>query len=312
MNVTFCGHSQITKADNIANWLRNVTQDLIEQGATTFYLGGYGEFDSLAASILREQKKKYPQIELVLVLAYLNTGRDVSGYDSTVYPPLENVPRRFSISHRNRWMVESADVVVAYVLHDWGGAATTLRCAKQTKNQIIMLLNEMGIDVEDYRYDEKEEQLYTVRTISGEKYELPFNHESDGTRKLIAALPVILVALQEGRLVIIDELDAKLHPKLLRYVISMFKNKKINKYGAQLLFTSHDIATMKNTVFRRDEIWFAALDENHSSQVYSLYEIRREDKERVNSTAAFDKQYLEGRYGADPYLQNMLSGGEWI
>ena len=71
MNVTFCGHSQITKADNIANWLRNVTQDLIEQGATTFYLGGYGEFDSLAASILREQKKKYPQIELVLVLAYL-------------------------------------------------------------------------------------------------------------------------------------------------------------------------------------------------------------------------------------------------
>ena len=50
---------------------------------------------------------------------------------------------------------------------------------------------------------------------------------------------------------------------------------------------------MKNTVFRRDEIWFAALDENHSSQVYSLYEIRREDNERVNNTAAYDKQYLE-------------------
>ena len=94
--------------------------------------------------ILREQKKKYPQIELVLVLAYLNTGRDVSGYDSTVYPPLENVPRRFSISHRNRWMVESADVVVAYVLHDWGGAATTLRCAKQKKKQIISYRDEMG------------------------------------------------------------------------------------------------------------------------------------------------------------------------
>lgn len=183
---------------------------------------------------------------------------------------------------------------------------------EKIKNQIIMLLNEMGIDVEDYRYDDKEEQLYTIRTIKGEKYELPFDHESDGTRKLIAALPVMLVALREGRLVIIDELDAKLHPKLLRYVISMFKNRKINKYGAQLLFTSHDIATMKNTVFRRDEICFAALDETHNSQIYSLYEIRREDNERVNSTAAFDKQYLEGRYGADPYLQNMLSGGEWI
>ncbi|MGO5116571.1 hypothetical protein ACTQ33_16520 [Candidatus Avoscillospira sp. LCP25S3_F1] len=111
MNVTFCGHSQITKEDKIASWLRSVTQSLIEQGATTFFLGGYGEFDSLAASILREQKKKYPQIELVLVLAYLNTGRNTSGYDSTVYPPLETVPRRFAISHRNRWMVEASDVV---------------------------------------------------------------------------------------------------------------------------------------------------------------------------------------------------------
>ena len=112
MNVTFCGHSQITKEDKIASWLRTVTQSLIEQGATTFFLGGYGEFDSLAASILREQKKKYPQIKLVLVLAYLNTGKNTSGYDSTVYPPLETVPRRFAISHRNRWMVEASDVVV--------------------------------------------------------------------------------------------------------------------------------------------------------------------------------------------------------
>ena len=182
----------------------------------------------------------------------------------------------------------------------------------EIKKQIILLLNEMGIDVEDYRYDDKEEQLYVKRTIGGVEYELSFDHESEGTRKLIAALPVLLIALREGRLVIIDELDAKLHPKLLRYVISMFKNPRINKYGAQLLFTSHDIATMKNTVFRRDEIWFAALDDVHNSVIYSLYEIRRENNERVNSTAAFDKQYLEGRYGADPYLQNMLSGGDWI
>ena len=71
------------------------------------------------------------------------------------------------------------------------------------------------------------------------------------------------------------------------------------------------MATMKNTVFRRDEIWFAALDENHSSELYSLYDIRREDNQRVNRTASFDKQYLEGRYGADPYLQNMLNWGDW-
>lgn len=144
MTVTFCGHAQISQSKKIEQWLYDVTQKLIEQGATTFYLGGYGAFDSLAASILREQKKQYPQIDLVLVLAYLNTERNTSGYDSTVYPPLETVPRRFAISHRNRWMVESADVVVAYVLHDWGGAATTLRCAKQKKKQIISYHDEMG------------------------------------------------------------------------------------------------------------------------------------------------------------------------
>ena len=144
MTVTFCGHAQISQSEKIEKWLYDVTQKLIEQGATTFYLGGYGAFDFLAASVLRMQKKQHPQIELILVLAYLNTGRDTSGYDRTVYRPLDTVPRRFAISHRNRWMVESADVVVAYVLHDWGGAATTLRCARQKKKQIISYRDEMG------------------------------------------------------------------------------------------------------------------------------------------------------------------------
>ena len=144
MNVTFCGHAQISRSAEVERWLFDVTQYLIEQGAATFYLGGYGAFDGLAASVLREQKRRYPQIELVLVLAYLNTEQNTSGYDSTVYPPLENVPRHFAISHRNRWMVEASDVV-AYVLHDWGGAATTLRCAKQKKKQIISYYDEVGI-----------------------------------------------------------------------------------------------------------------------------------------------------------------------
>lgn len=179
------------------------------------------------------------------------------------------------------------------------------------RKRIVRALNDVDIDVLGYRYDEENHELYTQRMIEGKIYELSFNDESDGTKKMIAALPVILLALQEGRLVIIDELDAKLHPKLLRYVISLFKNKNVNKKGAQLLFTSHDMTTMKNTVFRRDEIWFAAENERHESEIYSLYEIRRENNERVNSTAAYDKQYLEGRYGADPYLTNMLAGGDW-
>ena len=177
------------------------------------------------------------------------------------------------------------------------------------KNQFIRALNDMDIDITDYRYDEENHQLFMKRKIGSREYELSFADESDGTKKLIAALPVLLLALREGRMVIVDELDAKLHPKLLRHVISLFKNKAINKYGAQLLFTSHDMYTLKNTVFRRDEIWFAAENEYHESEIYSLHEIRGEDNDRIKNTAAYDKQYLEGRYGADPYLSNILGGG---
>lgn len=179
------------------------------------------------------------------------------------------------------------------------------------KNQFIRALNDMDIDITDYRYDEEHHQLFMKRLLGTHEYELPFSDESDGTRKLIAALPVILLALREGRFIIIDELDAKLHPKLLRYVISLFKNKDINIHGAQLLFTSQDMYTLKNTVFRRDEIWFAAENKSHESEIYSLHEIRGEDNSRIKCSAAYDKQYLEGRYGADPYLLNML-GDEFL
>lgn len=176
-----------------------------------------------------------------------------------------------------------------------------------SKKQFLMMMNDMGIGISGYRYDQHRNEFYLQRTIHDTVFELPFSSESDGTRKLFAALPVILMALREGRLLIADELDAKLHPKLLRYVIRLFTNPEINKKGAQLLFTSHDMSTMKNSIFRRDEIWFAALNEENSSEIYSLSELRKENNEPINNTAAYDKQYLEGRYGADPYLQNMLN-----
>ena len=176
-----------------------------------------------------------------------------------------------------------------------------------SKKQFLTMMNDMGIGITGYRFDQQSNEFYLQRTLHDTLYELPFSSESDGTRKLFAALPVILMALKEGRLVIVDELDAKLHPKLLRYVIRLFTNPEINKNGAQLLFTSHDMSTMKNSIFRRDEIWFAALNSENSSEVYSLSELRKENNDPINNTASYDKQYLEGRYGADPYLRNMLS-----
>ena len=178
------------------------------------------------------------------------------------------------------------------------------------KRPLIRALNDLDIDIADFVYDEGDKRFYTVRSFENGSYRLPFEYESDGTRKLLVALPVFLIALRQGRPLIVDELDAKLHPKLLRYIIHLFHDPKINSNGAQLLFTSHDLTTMRNDVFRRDEIWFAYENDSHESEIYSLYDIRDENGKHVNSTAAYDKQYLEGRYGADPYLRNIL-GDEW-
>lgn len=138
MIVMFCGHKEISEPDKLQRWLVETVEALIQRGADTFYLGGYGAFDRLAANVVWSKKRLYPSVQSILVLPYLDRAVDATDYDSTIYPPLENVPRRFAISRRNEWMVDHSDVVVAYVIHEWGGAATTLRYAKRKHKEIIL------------------------------------------------------------------------------------------------------------------------------------------------------------------------------
>lgn len=141
VTVSFCGHSEIIQPEGVRCWLMHTVESLIAKGADTFYLGGRGAFDSLAAHVLWEQKKTYSHIQIILVLAYLNRNMDTLGYDATLYPELESVPPRYAISRRNEYMVEMADVVVAYVIHDWGGAAKTLEYARR-KGKMICCFND--------------------------------------------------------------------------------------------------------------------------------------------------------------------------
>ena len=134
MIVTFCGHSKIYPSGDYAKWLDIILPSLIEGGAATFYLGGYGAFDSLAAAAVRRQKAVYPHIMSILVLAYLNRETDVSLYDGTTYPPLENVPPRYAIVRRNEWMVrERRGDLRRYTWVGRGGENSGLRAA-QTEN----------------------------------------------------------------------------------------------------------------------------------------------------------------------------------
>ena len=135
--VTFCGHREFYGNEKEIEWLRDTIEKLILRGADDFLLGGYGGFDNCAATIVWELKRRHPDIRSTLVLPYLDRAVDATKYDGTLYPPLEKVPKRYAISKRNRYMVDEADIVVAYVNHDWGGAAETLAYAKRQKKEII-------------------------------------------------------------------------------------------------------------------------------------------------------------------------------
>jgi uncharacterized phage-like protein YoqJ len=131
----------VHEPEKVKEWLEEVVEGLINEGADTFYLGGYGQFDMLAAAVVREKKVRYPQIRSVLVLPYLDREYDASAYDETVYPPLENVPRRYAISKRNEYMADMADVVVAYVIYSFGGAYKMLCRAFKRHKRIIHYLS---------------------------------------------------------------------------------------------------------------------------------------------------------------------------
>lgn len=124
-------------------------------------------------------------------------------------------------------------------------------------------------------------------------------HELQGTRKLIAMAGPLHSILANGQTMFVDELDARLHPLMTRRIIELFHSPLTNPKGAQLIFATHDTNLLDKSLFRRDQIWFAEKDQQGATHLASLAEYR------VRNDAAFEKNYLEGRYGAIPFLGDL-------
>ena len=143
MIITFCGHSNCLFNDDIKKQLKTILgNEIIKNPSCKFYLGGYGDFDGLCLRALRELKHDFPTIEILFITPYLDKNYSKLElakyyYDDVIFPPIESVPRKFAILKRNEWMVEQADLVIAYVKYSWGGAAKALEYAKRKKKRII-------------------------------------------------------------------------------------------------------------------------------------------------------------------------------
>ena len=146
MIITFCGHSDFLFSDDVKQQLKNIlVSEIIKNPTCKFYLGGYGDFDSLCLRTLRELKTDFPDIELLFITPYIDNNYSKLQlakyyYDNVIFPPIEIVPRKFAILKRNEWMVASADLVIAYVKYSWGGSAKTLEYAKRKKVPIINIV----------------------------------------------------------------------------------------------------------------------------------------------------------------------------
>lgn len=175
--------------------------------------------------------------------------------------------------------------------------------------RVIEFLGRMGTGVVSYR--KRPVRQTTERQVSrgfppvlriefghrgqdGSEVFLPLFKESDGTQRLQILLSTAFEALDDGRLLIVDELDASLHTEVCAEVLALFSDRRMNKKGAQLIATTHDTNLLSSSLLRRDQMWFVSKDDEGASQLYPLTDIKTRKGDNI------EKGYLEGRFGATP------------
>lgn len=157
---------------------------------------------------------------------------------------------------------------------------------------------------------ENKEVTYKInalhKKIDSDTYaSIPLGMESAGTLKMFALYPELQDVLEKGSVFFIDELNARLHPLLVRNFMLTFLNPEINKNHAQLIFTTHDTWQLSNQLLRRDEVWFTEKDEQGISNLYSLADFVDEAGARIRKDESYEKNYLIGKYGAIPTLKSI-------
>jgi len=125
---------------------------------------------------------------------------------------------------------------------------------------------------------------------------LGLSEESHGTQKLFAYAGPMLDILRHGKILVVDELDSSLHPKMVRFLINLIQSSSLNKNNAQLIFTTHNTSLLDTDLFRRDQIWFMEKDREQASHLYPLTDFSPRKDE------ALEKGYMMGRYGALPFF----------
>ncbi|WP_206079463.1 AAA family ATPase [Polyangium spumosum] len=179
---------------------------------------------------------------------------------------------------------------------------------ERQRESIRRLLQSADIGIKDIKI-EKQKLLFMHRAEDpAREVWLPLSAQSAGTVALLNIAVPLLDVLAGGGLLCIDELEASLHPKLALELLRLFNDPKHNPHGAQLVFTTHDTNLLGNTLgeppLRRDQIWFTEKDQAGATHLYPLTDFHPKQQENI------ERGYLQGRYGAIPFLGDLLAKGD--
>ncbi|AUB37218.1 ATPase, AAA-type, core [Nostoc flagelliforme CCNUN1] len=230
------------------------------------------------------------------------------------------------------WLTNRVQLISG--LDDRGYRGYTVNCLmnNENKNEIIQLLNKLDLGFGDIKVEEIEvtvdswssevpdeiksiilkngaRKVTTVQTMH-QKFDKKVNpvsteifnlyvQESEGTQKVFALAGPLVDTLKNGRVLIIDELDARIHPLISHAIVELFNSNETNPNNAQLIFMTHDTNLLNNKLFRRDQIWFTEKNRYGATDLYSLAEYK------IPDDAPFESDYIQGRYGAIPYIGNL-------
>ena len=245
-------------------------------------------FLSLVAFLNGEVSQK-----LIKYLSHCNT---ISGLESDSYERLSLK----MIEHQSEGYQEAMEL---FKKLDLGFTAIEVEEKELPGGLIEKLAALPNFDLKELQ-EQRIYQTYTTHNVYNKKGKIVkqtkfrANHnESNGTNKVISFSGPLFNTLLKGKVLFVDELDAKLHPMLTRAIVRLFMDKETNPKGAQLVFTTHDTHLLDKEYLRRDQVWFTEKDATEASDLYSLLEF----KERNDRN--FEKNYIQGRYGAIPFIR---------
>jgi AAA15 family ATPase/GTPase len=249
-------------------------------------------------------KKRIPFFDNNAYLSKAGDSADAPELIRNVYNYLRNDVLRLGLNeevHFDEWVEDEAlfgkvSALLTYV--DTGVSGVVIR-ENDVDSTSLKFPDSMPETIKkSFLRDMKRSFLFSHRTESEETELFDLAMESAGTRKLFRLAPLVINALDNGGVLIVDELDGSMHPFMAELIIRLFNDPEVNKGSAQLIFSTHNISLMSSEHFRRDQIWLTE-KQNGATRIFSLEDF---DKKKVKPLSPFNRWYAEGRFGAVPKI----------